>query len=172
MHGPITIKFRKLTNKEIKVVMEEIRQTVNITGYTQSEWQKFEEFLVAEYNGELAGVAVIQSISQKWSELTVLLVLSRFRGRGIGNNLFRSAIEHIERGGKNVYTVSRNPIVIRSMQEAGFTFVSLRELPLEINLFNIKFILSWFRLKEYLRKKMYHRELPEFVYGVKVKSVV
>jgi GNAT superfamily N-acetyltransferase len=160
------IKNRQLKSHEIDLVINAIKRTPNITGYTKKEWEKFGRVFVAEVNMEFAGVAVNVSISDEWEELAVLLVLEKFRGQGIGKALFNVALEDIKTKHKNAYTTSRNPIVLKLMKENGFKFLSLSKLPLPITLFNLKFICSFYRLSEFLRKQKAFPKQEAFKYGV------
>lgn len=162
-----SITKRPLTIQEIDLVTREIKQTPNITGYTQKEWQNFGKVFVAEVNSEIAGVAVNVSISKEWEEFAVLLVLEKYRGQGLGKALFNVALEDIKNRHKNAYTTSRNPIVLKLMKENGFQFLSLLKLPLPVTLFNLKFICSFYRISEFLRKQKAFCNQPEFEYGVR-----
>jgi GNAT superfamily N-acetyltransferase len=164
------IKNRQLTSHEIDLVINAIKRTPNITGYAKKEWEKFGSIFVAEVNSELAGVAVNISISKEWEELAVLLVLEKFRGNGLGKSLFNIALEDIKTRNKNAYTTSRNPIVLKLMKENGFQFLSLLKLPLPVTLFNLKFICSFYRLSEFLRKQKVFPGQSEFEYGVRWKG--
>jgi len=160
------ITKRLLSSEEIDLVVEEIKQTPNITGYIKKEWENFGKVFVAEVDCKLAGVAVNVSISKEWEELAVLLVLEKFRGQGIGKALFYKALEDIKNRQKNAYTTSRNPIVLKLMKENGFQFVSLLKLPLPITLFNLKFIFSFYRISEFLRKQKFFPKQEAFQYGI------
>jgi GNAT superfamily N-acetyltransferase len=156
---------RPLTSQEIDLVINSIKQTPNITGYTKKEWQNFGKVFVAEVDCELAGVVVNVSISKEWEELAVLLVLEEFRGQGIGKALFNVALEDIKSRQKNAYTTSRNPIVLKLMKENGFKFCSLVKLPIDVTLFNLKFIFSLYRLQEFVRKQKAFPKQEAFKYA-------
>jgi GNAT superfamily N-acetyltransferase len=93
--------------------------------------------------------------------------MPQYRGKGIGKELFIQAPSDIILNKLHAYTASRNSIVIGFMKNNGFTFLPLRKLPPPISLLNSKFVISWYRLKEFVRKGMYRRALPGFEYGIK-----
>ena len=88
------ILTRKLTEGEIRLLMQLIRETPNITGYSYREWQAFTNVLVAESGGKLAGVCVTKPLYGKWYEIAVLYVLEEYRAHGIGSELFKARVSH------------------------------------------------------------------------------
>ena len=166
----LQITHRALTSEEIDLCIQALKETPNITGYTKQEWQNFGKVFVAKVNSELVAVAVNVEISKHWEELAVLIVLEKFRGRGLGKTLFNLALQDILGRKKNAYTTSRNPIVLNLMKQSGFKFTSLFQLPLPITFFNLRFIYSLYRLQEFLRKQKAFPGQPAFEYGVKFYS--
>ena len=160
------IEHRKLSRQEIIIFMSEIENTVNITGYSTEEWENFGKVHVATFNNELAGVCVNVDVSKDFTELAVLLVLEKFRGKGISKILFSTGLDEITLENKICYTTTRNPIVKKLMTEYNFKFLPLQKLPLPILFFNIKFIMNLYRLQQYLKKKMYQNNLKPFEYGL------
>lgn len=166
MKDNLNFKERTLTLDESKFLVSEIKNTSNITGYTEKEWQKFFKTIVCEDNGNLAGVCTIAKISNHWYEIAVIYVKQEYRGQGIGTQLFELANNYLE--GRNIYCSSRNPTIIKLMEKKNYTiYNTLSKLPLTINLFNIKWILSIYRLKEGFRKKYMNKSMNGFVYGIK-----
>jgi GNAT superfamily N-acetyltransferase len=158
---------RKLYDNEIELVIKEIQNTVNITGYTKTEWSTFDSVLIVMYEDKFAGICLYFDIGLNWAEIAVLLVLPEFRGLGLGSMLFFESIQSLTEMKKSIYTTTRNPIVLKMMRKNNFKLVSLHQLPKEIQIFNLKFICSYYRIKEFFRKKMFRGELPSFVYGIK-----
>jgi GNAT superfamily N-acetyltransferase len=163
----INIRRGKLNQDEIDLVIDEIKKTANITGYTKNEWINFDTIFIAYWENNFAGVCVNLSINKQWDELAVLLVLPNFRGNGIGHLLFKTGLDAIFSQDKKAYITSRNKIVTAMMKQEKFDFIQLNELPLSIHFFNLKFILNFYRIEEFFRKKMYNSELPKFIFGIK-----
>ena len=158
----------QLSENEVNIFQSEIKNTLNITGYTKNEWAKFEDVWVAKVDGEVAGVCVNIEINREWAEIAVLYVLDRYRGKGIGLGLFNTSFEYLKESGKKIYTTTRNPKVEKYMIGKKFSFVSFFALPLPILLFNLRFTCSIFRIREYFRKRMYKNDLEPFKYGALV----
>ena len=156
----------QLSENEVNIFQSEIKNTPNITGYTKNEWVKFKDVWVAKVDGEVAGVCVNIEIDREWTEIAVLYVLDRYRGKGIGLGLFNTSFECLKENGKKIYTTTRNPKVENYMIGKKFSFVSFFALPLPILLFNLRFVCSIFRVREYFRKQMYKNDLAPFKYGV------
>jgi len=163
----INIVRATLNENQIDLLVSEIQKTVNITGYTKKEWAHFNTIFIAYYEQNFAGVCVNISINNQWEELAVLFVLPQFQGKGIGTLLFETGLHAILSEGKKAYTTSRNELVITMMKQQKFQFVPLKKLPLSIQFFNLRFVLSSYRIQEFFRKKMYSSKLPEFMFGVK-----
>lgn len=168
---------RKVTASEAELLVKEISLSPEITGYSVKEWMRFENVLIAEDNtGQMVGVCLSYDFSSNWAFISVLYVLEEFRGKGIGKKLFHQTCQDILSRGRNIYTSSRNPIVIKMMSELNFLlFETLYTLPkpykkyeFDFLMRTVKWIASLYRVKEFGRKSIQHRKRKKFVYGVKV----
>lgn len=157
------IKKQKLNLEQAKIVQEWIADTPNITGYTVKELLNFDLVFLCFVENNFAGVCIVAEISPRWSEIAVLIANPNYRNLGIGNQLFKQALEHIKSQNKNIYTVTRNLIVAKMCKE--FDSVSFIKLPLNLIIYNIKFVFSLYRFKEFFRKKMYN--YPAFEHFIK-----
>ncbi len=167
---------RKLTRAEAEFLIKKIKLTPNIIGYCLREWLNAENIMIAEdEKGNLAGACLNYDFSKQWNKIAALFVLEEFRGQGLGKSLFhKSLIDAIERG-KNVYTISSNPIIIKMMKDSGFLiFDNLLKLPKEYQnyqfvfyLHSIKWLLNLYRIKEIFRKKIVYNSQETFFYGIK-----
>ena len=167
---------RNLQNHEAQTIVDEIKRTPNITGYSQKEWLSFKEVLIAENSeGKMIGVCLYYDFHRDWSFISVLLTLKPFRNMGIGQSLFKIACDNILNDGKNIYTASKNPIVIKMMKKMDFIlFDTLFKLPEEYKEYEfiftlrlINWILSSYRIKELIRKAKLYGVQSNFVYGIK-----
>lgn len=167
---------RGLQKNEAKLLVEQIKQTPNITGYSLKEWMNFKNILVAEdRKKQLMGVCLYYDFSKQWTFISVLFILNQFRGNGIGKALFCKACQNIQNNNKNIYTASQNPIVIKMMKNLNFIiFDSLLTLPkpykkyeLIFALRALKWVMNYYRIKEFVRKSIIYKEKNKFVYGIK-----
>lgn len=165
---------RKLTDSESKLVVKEIKSTPYIVGYSLSEWIKAENILVAEDDiGNLLGVCLTYDFHKDWCKIAALFVLNDFRGLGIGKTLFyRSVRDALERG-KNVYTISANPIVIQMMKKFKFRLFknvfdlqnSHKDYYLYFYIHHIIWTINLYRIKEIIRKKIVYKSSEYFIFG-------
>ena len=170
------INSRKLTQQEAILLVENIKLITEITGYSLKEWLTFEDVLIAEDREEnMLGVCLAYDFSSNWSFISILFVLEKFRGKGIGQQLFKEACRKILSRKRNVYTSSRNPVVIKMMKQLNFIlFDTLYVLPqpfkkykFDFLLRGIKWITSFYRMKELSRKYLKYKDKRKFVYGIK-----
>ena len=165
-----SIGYRKLSEKEINHLQDEVKNTPNIVGFSSKEWHTLGKVFVAKVKNELAGICVDKVLNSRWSEISMLLVLEKFRGHGIGKKLFELSFDHASKKNRNIYIVSRNPAVIKMFKRKGFeVFGSNFVLPITIQWQNCKLILNFFRIKEYCRKFIifkYYKNLFPYTYGI------
>lgn len=173
-----TIVQRVLTETEAELIVNKIKSSPNITGYSFSEWLEFtrENLLIAENEkGEMIGVCCYYDFSPKWSYLAVLYVFEEYRGEGIGKKLFYQACANILESKKSIYISTRTPAVIKMMNDLGFTtFDTLLTLPepfkeyeLDFLIRGARWVLNSYRLKEIIRKALIFQNQPGFLYGIK-----
>jgi GNAT superfamily N-acetyltransferase len=172
----LTVAKTKINESEAKFLIEQIKFTPNIIGYTLKEWLNAEHIIVAknEY-GELLGVCLSYDIAESWTKIAVLLVLKEFRSQGIGKALFYNSVADAISRQKNVYTISCNPIVINLMDRLQFTkFNSLLKFPeayqkhkLTIYFDNLQWLVNSYRMQEIIRKKLVYKLNDPFFYGLK-----
>lgn len=147
-------------------MVQAIRETPNITGYSQVEWLSFSDVLVAEVDGVFAGVAASKDIGKYWTYLAVIFVFPEFRGQGIGRALFDDQLMVIKKRWRRGFTCSRNPEVIKWMQYAGMTLTNkLLRSPLPLLLYFATDYLTPYRIGEFLRKRKLFKNEPDWVYG-------
>ena len=170
------INSRKLIQQEAILLVEKIKLITEITGYSLKEWLTFEDVLIAEDPEEnMLGVCLAYDFSSNWSFISVLFVLEKFRGYKIGKKLFKEACRKILSRKRNVYTSSCNPVVIEMMKQSNFIlFDTLYVLPQDFKKYEfdfllrgIKWITSFYRIKELSRKYLKYKDKRKFVYGIK-----
>lgn len=175
----LKVTKRKVTESEVKLLIEKIKTTPNIVGYTMNEWLKGEHIIVAEDDrGQLLGACLNYDFAEKWTKIAALYVFEEFRGRGIGRTLFYESFNDAINRQKNIYTISRNPTLIKMMNELEFTtFDSLFNFPnrfkldqLDFYVHSLQWLSSPYRIKEIIRKQIAFPSQSDFIYGVKSQS--
>lgn len=159
----IRLVKRSLTKEEARDFSREMRLTPNIIGYRPSELSSFKNVLVAEASGKAMGILVYLE-ADKFIDLKILLVKESVRGIGYGGLLVKSALRSLDRTKKPAYAVTRNPLIIRLLEEAGFSKVSFLGLPLACQVHQLKMIFSLYRIKEAARKSLAFPHQPKFSY--------
>lgn len=167
----IIIKNRCLTLDEAKTIRQEIRETPNLTGYSLHELLGFSNVFVSMANKHFAGMIANINFAKNWTEISAFVVLEKYRGQGIGRKLFDSAYIVAEETGKNIFIVSRNPVVIKMMEAKGSLTLanSLFKLPWAIVFFEFKAVFSWYRITEYFRK-FFTRRGSSWVFGYRINA--
>jgi ribosomal protein S18 acetylase RimI-like enzyme len=98
--------------------------------------------------------------------------LEQFQNQGFGRKLFDAGIDQIRHTkiySKKIYTVSRNPKVIKMMKKYDFVgSYNVLNLPVEINIDSFWYFCNFMRLKEIIRKYFYYKNQSKFWYGVRL----
>ena len=163
------IKRRKLTTKEIDLLILEIKKTSFMAGHSRREWHNFSNVFAAEVEGKIAGVCVVIDLGFNWVEIGAIIVLEKYRGLKIGKQLFEQSYEFAKKQNKNIYIVSRNPIVKKWMKERGMILANhVFNLPFPIIWHDFVMFFSLFRIIEFFRKSFLYRNMPEYIYGYKL----
>lgn len=162
-----SIAFRKLTKKEAEILTKEVRNTPNIVAVPIEKWGKFDKVFISENDGEMSGVCVIEFFDKDWAEIADFIVLPHHRGKGIGRKLYDRAFEFLKNNQKNIYIVSRNPVVIAMMRKSGFrVFDSFGMLPSAVKNHAIKKSIYLSVASEFIRKLFAFPHKTKFVYGI------
>lgn len=163
----IRIVQRPLKRDEAEAFSREMMLTPNITGYRYEELMRLDHVLVMEAAGTAVGLLAFAEADQ-FIDLKILLVKASERGKGYGTHLMEFALKRFSKINKPVYSVTRNPIVIKMLTEAGFTKVSFFQLPLACQLHQSKMAFSLYRIIETLRKSKAFPHQPAFSYYIKL----
>lgn len=166
MNGVQTIQ-KKLTKQEAKIVQKEIRQSPDITGYSLRELLRLKKVFKAFISNEFAGACANFDFGRNWTELSAYIVFAQHRNQGIGKLLFQTAYKDAIKRKKNIYIVSRNPAMIKIFRKENFQIItSFWQLPLAVIIDTFIFAISWYRVKEFLRK-LPMKKSGKFIFGIK-----
>ena len=159
----LKITKRKLTLQEAEIISREISHTNNIIGYKAAELTNFPNTFVAISNSKLVGISTYVELKD-WIDRKILIILEEYRGQGYGRKLFDYSIAQTRKLNKSTYTVTRNPAIVKLLEEKGFKRTNLFRLPPPVILHQMKLIFSVYRIKEYLRKLPQIKSGPRFQY--------
>lgn len=124
MSDTIQIEVRRLADKEITTLMEEISKVPDITYITKRILQKIDKSYIATEteSKQLAGVCSVMSVSKKWVKVGPLLVVEAYRGQGIGGWLINQVLEQHKHF--NIFVGSSNPRVQAMLEKRGFSMIT------------------------------------------------
>jgi GNAT superfamily N-acetyltransferase len=166
--SPFTLVDRPLLPDEAHQVSAAIRETANILGYSPQELLKIPSCLIAEAgDGGFAGVCAIKRYSPKCSEIVFILILPDYRRQGIGSALFREAFRRLREENQTILCISREPSILRLMEEMEMRFVSEWRMPPLVQLAKFRHYANLYRFRESFRKAPMYRGQPPFRYALK-----
>jgi GNAT superfamily N-acetyltransferase len=175
------ITKRRVDQPEAKILVDQIKHTPNIIGYTLKEWMNSEHMFIAENeHGQILGACLNYDFAQNWTKIAALYVFEEFRNQGIGKALFSESYNDSIKRHKNIYTISCNPIVLNMLTQLEFvTFANLLNFPvcfkhdrLDFYIHTLQWLSNPYRIKEITRKHIIDRPEQAFVYGLKACSVI
>jgi hypothetical protein len=152
-----------LSDDQIELLMKEVDQTSFISYISRSTWQSYDNLLVAHLDGQFAGVLVLADLGGDWIEIGPIIVLKPYRGKAwsrlegsrpsIARCLLEETVPKLE--GKNVFWCSHNRKFIALAREIlKFNEVPLRQLPLRVQLRNLRVVLSLTAAISYVQRKL------------------
>ncbi|MBQ1099048.1 GNAT family N-acetyltransferase [Streptomyces sp. NPDC097107] len=168
---------RPLTAAEAAEVMERIRTSPHITGYSLREWTgKRDTFLLRDTaSGRVAGALLVHHLLGGWSEIAVVYVFEEHRGHGLGRLLLEDAVGAIRTSGRKLllfFSSARMGHIAAGSgfdlhdSEADLTRGSLsRGLFLGI-LYKAQWLASLYRLREIRRKRRTYQASFDFQVAV------
>lgn len=160
------IAYRKLSQKEAEILTAEVRNTPNIVAVPVEKWTRFDKIFVSEDENGMNGVCIVDFFGIDWAEIADFIVLPEHRGKGIGRILYDQAFEYLKNNHKNIFIVSRNPVVIKMMEKSNFIIsTSFGRLPSPIKNHSIKKSLHLKVFLEFIRKLFVFPNKSKFVYG-------
>ncbi|EKD94393.1 MAG: hypothetical protein ACD_26C00069G0002 [uncultured bacterium] len=150
----IKIIKRPLSNKEISLLIADIKLFPDLTYVSRKKWLSFKNIYVAEKERKLLGVCVIYEL-ENCIKLGPLAVLKKHQSKGIGKALLKTIMGNLKE--KNIFITSSNPLVKKIALDMDFEVISFFSLSYKIKLFLIKQLIEHISLTffiEALRKKI------------------
>lgn len=160
-------KKRKLNQLEINQLVAEIRKTPFIVSYSQKEWQCLGKVFVLAIDNNFAGACATLDLGDNWFEIAAIYVLEKFRRCGGGKALFETAFRALKKAKRNIYIVSRNPVMIRMMRQYRMKILtSFWQLPWPVKRHSLKLIFNFRRIFEFIRKSFRFGFNASWIYGI------
>ncbi|MFF5897118.1 GNAT family N-acetyltransferase [Streptomyces argenteolus] len=162
------VRRRPLTRAEADEVMEQIRRSSAITGYSAAEWTGGRDtfVLVHTVTGRLAGALLVHHLLGRWSEIAVVFVLEEHRGRGLGPRMLHDALAGLRAMDRDLLLFFSSDTMGRICAEAGFTLSAseadfvrgslARAFYLKV-VYKIQWLANTYRLRELRRKRRAYR---------------
>lgn len=175
----INIVKRHLDEEEAKLLVNEIKYTPYISGYSDQEWLSCPHVFVAENSqGELVGACLNDDFYPDWSEIAALFVLRKHRNKGIGKDLFEASYQDGYRRNKNIFVISSNPLIVKMLKKYNFVISNdvngLYNNPYNkyyfiLNYFyKIRWFMNLYRIQEFYRKRIFYPVKIKSIYGLKI----
>lgn len=150
----IKIVRRYLKEKEIDLLIEDIKLYPDLIFVKKSRFKKYNNAYIVEKDGEFVGMCGIYKIKD-WIKLGPLVFLKKFHGRGYGKILLNRIVN--DYSNKNIFITSTNIAVQRIVSKLNFKEIDgYYKLPPQIILFLFKQLnehIGWKIVTEFFRKK-------------------
>ena len=160
MKDEITIKVEKLESSKRQLLSEAIKDTIHIVYFKDTSWDRL--VLNSVYvNKEFAGVCGIDVINSSWAKVGPVIVLSKFRGKGLGKLMIDYVLKDYK--DRNLFIHSSNPAMIRIIEKTTFKKLnSALEVPLRVSVYllskHILLNLDLNMVKYYLKKRVFQHQ--------------
>ncbi|MFA5070600.1 MAG: GNAT family N-acetyltransferase [Patescibacteria group bacterium] len=145
------------SEEDIKKIAQVTAEHENFSPYSFDEIKRMikrGQFFFAYDKEELVGFTAVTRLKKQWSELSLIYVFDRHRGKKIGSKLLEKVLEATR--GQLFFAGSRSPILKGKLRRTGFKKIGLFILPLGLIFFLIKrqwgnrarFKDSWRKIKQ------------------------
>jgi N-acetylglutamate synthase-like GNAT family acetyltransferase len=98
-----------------------------------------EKFYVARQNGTFVGMCAVDQVD-KYYKLGPFIVLSQYRGRGYGTQLFAHVMKELE--GETLFVGSSNPTIRKIIEKHGFEPIQRKDIPRCSKVYFLKYMLK------------------------------
>ena len=144
---------QSIREEDINLIQTEIAKSDNIFSYSKDELIALlnkKTALVLYDIEKLIGLSAYKEINKDWVEIALLLVVSQYRNRGYGKELYKNLLQFLR--GRNMYCCSRNPVVQNWLQSDDFKEVPFYRLPKEIIMYSFRTKIKLHKLKDLIKK--------------------
>jgi GNAT superfamily N-acetyltransferase len=164
--GSFNIIKERFTESEALAWQSEARKSAFLLGYNLKDLLSFKNVYKVYHGQDFIGSAFNLDFGQNWTELSGFIIKEDYRGQGLGGQLFKLLYAEAVDRGRNLYVVTRNPVMKKSMIKYDFeTSTDFFSLPREIQLYTMKSIFNRYRLSQGLKKGFLVRSgQPFFAY--------
>jgi GNAT superfamily N-acetyltransferase len=164
---------RRLTEEEIAFLMNAIKETPTVTGFSENEWRNFDGVFVAEVDNRFVGVITLANTFGNWVNMPASYLLPEYRGLGIGNALYAAAVKAAMRKKKDICAIIDSEIAENILRQNRVQiYESFFELPFLVMLFNMAHVLNCYRIYEFIRKRIVFPAERKLTYGIKLYSQI
>jgi RimJ/RimL family protein N-acetyltransferase len=151
----ISIVKRPLKEREIDLLMSDIRSYPSLIYVKKARLIKYREPYVVEDEGEFVGMCAAYEFDN-WVKLGPFVFLKKFHGKGYGKILLTKIVGDYVK--KDIYITSSNIAVQKIIEKLDFKEIGgLFDLPLSVKMFLLRQMyehIHWKMITEFIRKKM------------------
>lgn len=144
-----------LTESEIEELVAAIKASPGFTNYSIEELREYnrsKKLIGLRSSGEICGIATYEHIDEEWAEISTIMVLPKYQGKGLGKKLWQKALKKLS--GKNIFAMAYNPVTKYGLAlKTGFQKKRFWQLPFVVQFF---FLFQRFRMHKiigFLTKK-------------------
>ncbi|GEM_PF-3473416 len=160
-------KNATLSPAEVEIITAAMQAEPGFTGVDLDEYRSYNpshNITTIRADKELAGLAAHKDFGKNWAEFATLIILSKFRGQGLGKRLWQETLHQLSY--KNIFVISANPIVKNRMALSdNFRQRTFWQLPRTVQGYFIRQKVRWRNVKELISSRT--APMGEFDFFVK-----
>lgn len=151
-----SISRRRLTEKEITLLINDARIFPDIAYVSRTRWSRFAQPYIIEDNNVFVGVCAVYYFD-KWIKLGPLEILKKFHGKGMGKRLLHRVVN--DHNNHSIVLASSNPVVQHIAETLSFKNIpQFLSLPKIVQLFLLRQLIEHLNMSffyEGIRKKFF-----------------
>jgi GNAT superfamily N-acetyltransferase len=160
----LEVQRRPLTLLEAQVIVSQIANSQDITGYSIAEWTGGKDtfVLIDTATNSLLGGILVHHLALNWSEVAVVFVLEEYQGQGLGNYMLSHVLRTLEHSRRSILLFFRKENMRQLVSARGFDIYDDQDEFCKKSTFNrfylrilyqIQWLANAYRRKELKRKK-------------------
>lgn len=160
----LEVQRRPFTLAEADVIVTQIANSQDITGYSIAEWTGGRDtfVLIDPTTNSILGGILVHHLVLDWSEVAVVFILEEFQGQGLGNYMLTHVLRTLEHSRRNILVFFRKENMRQLVSACGFDIYDDQDEFCKNSIFNrfyfrviyrIQWLSNAYRRREMRRKK-------------------